>query len=126
MAPNFDYVKLAEQLLELRFETKMPPYTYQAHIMANSRNREHAFNCLRQIFSALDHRPDLLHNISISPILPDRIEKRFNRFHFHVSLTAADPQRRAILLNFIVQRYQELPGPADLRFAIDVDPINNP
>lgn len=126
VAPNFDYVKLAEQLLELRFETKMPPYTYQAHIMANSRNREHAFNCLRQIFSALDHRPDLLHNISISPILPDRIEKRFNRFHFHVSLTAADPQSRAILLNFIVQRYQELPGPADLRFAIDVDPINNP
>ena len=126
VAPNFDYVKLSEQLLELRFETKMPPYTYQAHIMANSRNREHAFNCLRQIFSALDHRPDLLHNISISPILPDRIEKRFNRFHFHVSLTAADPQSRAILLNFIVQRYQELPGPADLRFAIDVDPINNP
>ena len=126
VAPNFDYVKLAEQLLELRFETKMPPYTYQAHIMANSRNREHAFNCLRQIFSALDHRPDLLHNISISPILPDRIEKRFNRFHLHVSLTAADPQSRAILLNFIVQRYQELPGPADLRFAIDVDPINNP
>ena len=126
VAPNFNYVKLAEQLLELRYETKMPPYTYQAHIMANSRNREHAFNCLRQIFSALDQRPDLLHNISISPILPDRIEKRFNRFHFHVSLTAADPLSRAILLNFIVQRYQELPGPADLRFAIDVDPINNP
>ena len=126
VAPNFNYVKLAEQLLELRYETKMPPFTYQAHVMANSLQREHAFNCLRQIFSELDQRQDLLHNISISPILPDRIEKRFNRFHFHVSITAADPQSRAQLLNFIVAQYEALPGPGDLRFAIDVDPINNP
>lgn len=126
VAPNFNYVKLAEQLLALRYETKMPPFTYQALVMANSLRREHAFSCLRQIFGELDHRPDLLVNISISPILPDRIEKRFNRFHFHVSITAADRQSLAQLLDFVVQKYQALLGPGDLRFAIDVDPINNP
>ena len=78
------------------------------------------------LVNAVYHKSYQIHEPITVTILPDRIEKRFNRFHFHVSLTAADPQSRAILLNFIVQRYQELPGPADLRFAIDVDPINNP
>lgn len=126
VAPNFNYVQLAEQLLDIRYDTKMPPFTYQAIVMANSTKREHAFYTLRDIFGPLDDRQELLTNISISPILPDRIEKRFNRFHFHVSITAGDEASLSRLLDFIVAQYQKLQGLGDLRFAIDVDPINNP
>lgn len=121
--PSFNYYNLALDLLQLRKEQNLPPYSYQALVMTNSLDREFAFKTLSKIMSEVENRPELTTNIIISPVEPDRIERRFNRFHFHVQLLASYQPELHRLLEEIVHIFEGYTNTRDLRFAIDVDPL---
>ena len=121
--PSFNYYNLALDLLQLRKEQNLPPYSYQALVMTNSLDREFAFKTLSKIMSEVENRPELTTNIIISPVEPDRIERRFNRFHFHVQLLASYQPELHRLLEEIVHIFEGYTNTRDLRFAIDVNPL---
>ena len=123
ISPSFRYIDLAYELLQLRQNMHMPPFTYQAVVMTNSTDRNRAFNTLREIFAEIEQQPMLLSGVSLSPIMPDKIEKRFSRFHFHVVLNAFTPTQLSTVLDEITRIYSSFKNLGDLRFAIDVDPI---
>ncbi len=123
IAPDFNYYALGCELLDIRRQLHLPPYSYQALVMTNSQNRELSFNTLKALFSAIEDRNDLIANLKISPILSDRVEKRFNRYHFHVLITAIHQSDLHRLLDELVYIFSNMKTAQDLRFAIDVDPI---
>lgn len=122
---NFKYIGLACELLDLRREMCLPPFTFQATIMTNSTDRNKAFDRLKGIFQILGNDNPLLRKVSMTPILPDKIEKRFNRYHFHLTITAFAREDLSKLLDAITDAFATFKNNGDLRFAIDVDPINN-
>lgn len=93
--------------------------------MTNSTDRNKAFDRLKGIFQIIGNNNPLLQKVSMSPILPDKIEKRFNRYHFHITITAFTRDDLSKLLDAITDAYSTFKNNGDLRFAIDVDPINN-
>ena len=122
---DFKYIGLACELLDIRREMCLPPFTFQATVMTNSTDRNKAFDRLKGIFQIIGNNNPLLQKVSMSPILPDKIEKRFNRYHFHITITAFTRDDLSKLLDAITDAYSTFKNNGDLRFAIDVDPINN-
>lgn len=123
--PHFSYLQLSEQLLAIRKEKGQPPFTYQACVMVNSVNREFAFYTLRDIMAHFENRADkILDGVIPTIILADRTEKRFNRYHFHCTITANTREALDRVLDEITTIYSSLKNTKDLRFAIDVDPIS--
>ena len=123
--PNFSYFSLASELLKLREEPCLPPYAAQAMVMTNSTDREQSFNTLQRLMDTVNDRADLVAGMNITPVLPDRVEKRFGRYHFHVVLTSKDVLQLHRLLDEMVLIFSSYEKLRDLRFAIDVDPIHN-
>ena len=123
--PNFNYFNLASELLKLREAPCLPPYAAQAMVMTNSSDRELSFNTLQRLMDTVNDRAELVAGMNITPVLPDRVEKRFGRYHFHVVLTSKDVLQLHRLLDEIVLIFSSYEKQRDLRFAIDVDPIHN-
>ena len=122
--PNFNYIKLADQLLAIRKDKQQPPYSYQACVMVNSTNRNLAFYTLRDIMANFENRADnILFGVRPTIILSDRTEKRFNRYHFHCTINANTKESLDRVLDEITTIYSKLKNLKDLRFAIDVDPM---
>ena len=56
-------------------------------------------------------------------VLPDKVEKRQARYHFHVLLQGSR-QELDDLLCWLTAKLQDMPLPGDTRFAIEVDPLS--
>ena len=123
--PNFSYFNLASELLQLRKESCLPPYAAQAMVMTNSTDRDLSFNTLQRLMDTINDHAELVAGMNITPVLPDRVEKRFGRYHFHVVLTSKDALQLHRLLDEMVLIFSSYEKLRDLRFAIDVDPIHN-
>lgn len=124
IAPGFNYYQLTLELLEIREELSLPPYSYQAIVMTNSASRSKSFKTLQEVLTQVEAQTELIKGMDISPILSDKIEKRANRFHFHFVITTTNQRALHQLLDFITDVYGRLKHLNDVRFAIDVDPIN--
>lgn len=125
ISSDFNYIELACELLAIRQKNAQPPFTYQASVMTNSSDREQAFNALKYIFSEIQQKTKLLQPLSYTSIMSDRIEKKYNRYHFHVTITAEDRSSLSRLLAAAATIFSQMKNIKDLRFAIDVDPIIN-
>lgn len=125
-SPNFNYTELAMELLTLREAVNMPPYTFQAVVMANSLNPEVSYQFLNKIVIELLQYEEIVEEVEVSPVLPDRIEKKNNRYHFHFLLTSANREKLKLTLNVVVNFSQKIHNNKDLRFNIDVDPFSSP
>lgn len=122
-SPNFNYYNLALELLKIRKEQRLPPYYYQALLMTNSANRALAHDTLERLIHDIQARPELLHSIEIGDLEADRIERRFNRYHFHVSIMTYHQPSLHRLLDEITVLFSTYTNTRDLRLAIDVDPL---
>lgn len=124
--PDFDYTKVASDLLYLRRSMNLPPYSHQAVLIANALERKLPGNFLEGLVDDLSEYAELLAEVSIGPVLPDRIERRINRYHYHCVITSTSQEALKKLLYAVVNLTQRKPIPKELRFAIDVDPFNSP
>lgn len=121
--PAVSYLDIANALLENRRELNLPPYSFQAFLLANSTIRENAYNMLKDVydnFSSIAKELDVAFGI----VMSDKIEKRNNRYNFHILLQAKDRQKLYILLNQIGAFIDSYKFANDTRFAFEVDPIN--
>ncbi len=116
------YFDVAKHLLTMRAELKLPPFTFQAVINTNAEERDMAHHFLLNILSKIKNLPQCKDH-EISPVLPDKMEKRHKRHHFHIVVTSPNRVLRRTLLDAVVKITRELGIPPGVRFAIDVDPL---
>ncbi len=122
--PNFSYLDVASDLLETRKKMMLPPYSNQAFLLCNSSDRNRAHNFLLNLSYKIGAIKDNYANLAISPVLSDKMEKVQNRYHFNMLVSAV---RRETLKAFLmdVRAMVAMDSlPQDVRFAIEVDPIN--
>lgn len=122
--PHITYERIAAMLLHIREELMLPPYTYQAFLLANSTKRELAYYFLINLASQLYQTAAEFPGLNLSPVLSDRMEKRNNRYHFHILAGAADRKMLSAFLDKVLRLVHEISSKkSDVRFAIEMDPI---
>lgn len=124
--PDFNYTQFAVGMLKQRENLEQPPYTHEAVILANGLDRSSPYEYLTEIYDELQSYEEFLQSVNIGPVMPDRIEKKINRFHYHFILTCKDPAILKKALYAVVNLSRTLSPPKDVRFAIDVDPFLSP
>lgn len=124
--PKFDYTELALEMLALRKALSVPPYAHQAVVMANGADRDTPFNFLHKIIGRLIEFKDLLDYVLLTPVLPDRIEKKINRYHYHFLINCVWRLKLDQTLSAIQMIVKQESIPHDVRFSIDVDPFVSP
>ena len=115
-----DYGRIASTLLEDRQRWNLPPISFAAALRADADSLEKAERFLRQLKQAYRPAKDMLWT---GP-LPAAMTRRAGRYRSVVLITAS--QRRPLhqALQSLVAMAESLKTPSDLRWAVDVDPID--
>ena len=123
ITPNTAYFDIALDLLLIRKNLSLPPFSYQAFLLSNSEDRVKAFAYLQELNSCLIKKAESYEGLSLGPVISDKMEKRHNRYHFHILVTALRRDVLNAFLNETVKIEQDNPPKNDVRFAIEVDPL---
>ena len=123
ITPNTAYFDIALDLLLIRKNLSLPPFSYQAFLLSNSEDRVKAFAYLQDLNSCLIKKAESYEGLSLGPVISDKMEKRHNRYHFHILVTALRRDVLNAFLNETVKIEQDNPPKNDVRFAIEVDPL---
>ncbi len=121
--PALAYLELADELLTQRATLQLPPYREQAFLLSNSPLRDKAHRFLLDLVNLLRPRLPEFADLTLGNVISDKIEKRHNRYHFHLQVLAPTRERLDAFLN-IVQQAAQLLKANGVRFAIDVDPLS--
>ncbi|MGN0902096.1 MAG: primosomal protein N', partial [Succinivibrio sp.] len=122
--PNVNYLDIAQNLLLQRRNLMLPPFTYQAFILCNSPFREKAFSGLKKVFCQIKNIQVNFPNINVSSVMSDKMEKVQNRYHFHILVTSLKRAELSEFLSLVRSRVFSDMNSADIRLAIEVDPIS--
>lgn len=123
ITPNIAYFDIALDLLLIRKNLNLPPFSYQAFLLSNSEDRVKAFAYLQELNSCLQKKAGTYEGLSLGPVISDKMEKRHNRYHFHILISAIRRDVLNAFLNETVKIEQDNPPKNDVRFAIEVDPL---
>ncbi len=121
--PNLSYSDLISTQLALRQQLQLPPVTCQAYLLANSLQREKAHRFLLELQQALQPLLSQLPEVVLGLVLSDKIEKRHNRYHFHLQVTSCSRSSFDDFLSYAVTAAAALKSGDGVRFAVDVDPL---
>lgn len=119
------YHALAEQLLQERRQTDMPPFTFMATLRAEALKTEPPFDFLSKARALVEHycgQQGLQQLILINGPLPAPMEKRANRFRQQLHLRARNRQELQPLLSWLCLQLEQLPSQRQVRWSVDVDP----
>lgn len=120
---NSTYSEFAGHILDERRAAGMPPFSHLCLVRAESANREAALSFLRRARRGIEAlgREQRVH---FTGPLPAPMEKRQSRYRMHLLLRCGNrPGLHTVLASFVTQ-LDALPAPGDLRWHIDVDPID--
>lgn len=121
------YHALAEQLLEERRQTSMPPITGMATLRAEAVSADAPRDFLLQARSLIDDycaQQGWQERILVNGPLPSPMEKRANRFRQQLHIRAWQRQDIQSLLSDICLQLEQLPGQRSVRWSVDVDPLD--
>ena len=121
--PAMSYTQLLTYLMDLRLRLQLPPVTTQAFILANSLQREKAHRFLIELQQALMPLLSRMPEVNAGIVMSDKIEKRHNRYHFHILVSAPTRLLLDEFLNEAVLQAAALKTGGEVRFAVDVDPL---
>ncbi len=120
--PKIGYHDYSMQLLEKRAAFNLPPFSYQAHILADSKVKDLAFNFLHQVAQCFDKdHAELAALVKISPAMNCTMPRR--KGYFRAYLLLQTHQRK--LLNQILLIFDTLllkQKTRDLKFYMEIDP----
>ncbi|HLT64548.1 MAG TPA: primosomal protein N' [Pseudohongiella sp.] len=121
------YHALAERLLTERRQTSMPPVTSMATLRAEAVSANAPRDFLLQARNMIDdycQRTGLQERILVNGPLPAPMEKRANRFRQQLHVRAWQRQDIQQLLSEICLRLEQLPTQRNVRWSVDVDPLD--
>ncbi len=119
--PHISYFATAYDLLTQRDMMALPPFTQQAFLLANASDREKAHKFLQNLHDHIVCLP-CANTIDIGPVVSDKMEKRHNRYHFHILVTAGRREQMSLFLDSVVAILKQIGNTSSVRFAIEVDP----
>ena len=116
------YTKYASTLLKEREKTELPPYSHQALICANSKNKNNAEKFLNEV-------ADLIKNIDIDSIevwgpVPAVIEKKANYYYFNLYLQSINRNQLHRVIKTFYKHLETIKINSSVRWFLDVDPID--
>ena len=116
------YTKYASKLLKEREKTQLPPYSHQALICANSKNKNNAEKFLNEV-------ADLLKNIDIDSVeiwgpVPAVIEKKANYYYFNLYLQSINRNQLHRVIKTFYKHLETIKVSSSVRWFLDVDPTD--
>lgn len=120
---NSTWSEFARHILDERRAAGMPPFSHLCLIRAEAADREAALSFLRRARRGIEAfgREKQVH---FTGPLPAPMEKRQSRYRMHLLLRCGNRPALHTVLGSLVTRLDELSAPGDLRWQIDVDPID--
>ncbi|QLE79443.1 primosomal protein N' [Francisella sp. Scap27] len=113
-----DYLNFLDYLLEQREYAKYPPYTFQAQILAESRNEQVVLEFLNQLYAKLAK----VEQVQISKPLPALHLKRNNTYRYSLLLTSSNRKQINSIVSWV--RENALNDVSSvIKVYFDIDPI---
>lgn len=122
--PSCSYDDISSALLDSRKKLNLPPYSYQAFLLCNSTVRQKAHSLLTDLVNALRPIMQNYQDVTLTPVLSDKMERRQNRYHFHILVTSPSRQSLSSFLDRVILLIKNMSLKGDVRFAVEVDPIS--
>ncbi|MCR5536398.1 MAG: primosomal protein N' [Succinivibrio sp.] len=122
ISQSCSYDAIALSLLEQRATLQLPPYGHQAFLLSNSTDRVRAYSFLTELRSLLEAKAADC-QVTLSPVLSDKMEKRQNRYHFHLLASSSAAEQLQDFLKLVTASLNNVKLTKDTRFAIEVDPL---
>ena len=120
---NSTYSGFARHILGERRAAGMPPFSHLCLVRAEAAGREAALSFLRRARRSIEAigRERQVH---FTGPLPAPMERRQSRYRMHLLLRCGNRPGLHTVLDSLVAQLDALPAPGDLRWHIDVDPID--
>ena len=120
---NSTYSEFARHILGERRAAGMPPFSHLCLVRAEAAGREAALSFLRRARRGIEAlgRERQVH---FTGPLPAPMEKRQSRYRMHLLLRCGSRPGLHTVLDSLVTQLDALAAPGDLRWHIDVDPID--
>jgi len=113
-----DYLALARQLLAEREQGALPPYRAMAIVRAEAPTMEAALAFLEQVRTALPERP-----LDIWGPLPAALARKAGRHRAQLVLQSESRGHLNRVLTQLCQHLEQHRQPGNLRWVVDVDPL---
>lgn len=118
------YGALARSLLDERRQAKLPPFCFMALLRVESPREEAATALIQEAAAALREwlaSPQSADCFCLGPV-PAPMERRQNRYHLHLMLTAERRSQLHAAANWLVQWLDAHREARKVRWSIDIDP----
>ena len=117
------YLPFARQLLEERRRWQFPPFGYQALIRADGKDMELALDFLQKLRgNLLENWPEQT-DINVLGPVPAPMEKRAGRYRAQLLLQCKRRDVRHLCLSQLTDKEKNVPNSRNVRWSIDVDPV---
>ncbi|MES2217421.1 MAG: primosomal protein N' [Pseudomonadota bacterium] len=117
---NENYYRFAESLLLEREQAALPPYTFLALFRAEAHSMQQALDFLRAVKElTLDFR----HDVPVWGPVPAPMPRRAGRFRVQLLLQSAKRPMLQHYLKLLIPAIEKLPGKHQVRWSLDVDPL---
>ncbi|QWU99474.1 replication restart helicase PriA [Francisella salimarina] len=116
---NSDYLEFLDYLLEQRKYASYPPYTYQAQIIAESKDENKVLNMLEQIYSSLKDSS----GVQVSKPLPALHLKKNNVYRYSILLTSNSRSQINLIIKWVANSQIMSSLKNSVKVCFDIDPI---
>ncbi|WP_395166670.1 primosomal protein N' [Francisella salimarina] len=114
-----DYLEFLDYLLEQRKYASYPPYTYQAQIIAESKDENKVLNMLEQIYSSLKDSS----GVQVSKPLPALHLKKNNVYRYSILLTSNSRSQINLIIKWVANSQIMSSLKNSVKMCFDIDPI---
>lgn len=116
---NSDYLDFLDYLLEQRKYASYPPYTYQAQIIAESKDENKVLNMLEQIYLSLTDSS----GVQVSKPLPALHLKKNNVYRYSILLTSNSRSQINLIIKWVANTQIMSSLKNSVKMYFDIDPI---
>ncbi len=115
------YLKFTDELLEQRKKALMPPFSYQALICANAKDKQNPAIFLQEIANLIEKID--IENIEILGPTENIIVKKSDYYYFNLCLLSTDRKVLHKVLATITHNMSKIKLKNKVRWYLDIDPI---
>ncbi|QKQ24715.1 primosomal protein N' [Candidatus Ruthia endofausta] len=115
------YTQFASQLLKQRLSAMMPPFSHQALLCANAKNKQNAENFLHE--AAVLLKSIQMDSVEIWGPVANTIEKKSDYYYFNLYLQSNNRATLHQILSTFNQHISTLKLKNKVRWYLDIDPI---
>lgn len=116
------YTQFASSILKQRMSAMMPPFSHQALLCANAKNKQNAEDFLREVAGLL--KSVKLDSVEIWGPVTNTIEKKADYYYFNLYLQSNDRKALHQMLATFNRHIDTIQLKNKVRWYLDVDPID--